>query len=120
MRKRATSPNLTASCKSTRAKPLPPQFYPYIISIIVSNVSRVIARRSRSNLTVLQNNNSEIAALPSVARNDQPLTPCTRNVMMLINEQPQQAAGHPLLLWPVIPCLTRNPVWLSGYRLSPV
>ncbi len=33
-------------------------------------VSRVIARRSRGNLTVLQDNNGEIAALPLVARND--------------------------------------------------
>jgi len=30
----------------------------------------VIARRSRSNLTVLHGNDGEIAALPSVARND--------------------------------------------------
>ncbi|CBE68374.1 protein of unknown function [Candidatus Methylomirabilis oxygeniifera] len=30
----------------------------------------VIARRSRSNLTVLQGNDAEIAALPLVARND--------------------------------------------------
>jgi hypothetical protein len=34
-------------------------------------VSRVIARRSRSNLTVIQDNNDEIAALPLVARNDE-------------------------------------------------
>ncbi|VUZ85724.1 hypothetical protein MELA_02109 [Candidatus Methylomirabilis lanthanidiphila] len=54
------------------------------ISVIVLNVFRVIAKRSRSNLTVLQDNDGEIAALPSVARNDQPLTTLTWTVMMLI------------------------------------
>ena len=39
----------------------------------------------------------------------------------LYNEaSPRQAAGYRFLLWPVIPCLTRNPVWPSGYRLPPV
>jgi len=33
---------------------------------------------------------------------------------------PAQPSGHRLLFWPVIPCLTRNPVWPSGYRLPPV
>ena len=36
----------------------------------LQKVSPVIARRSRSNLTVLQDNGGEIATLPSVARND--------------------------------------------------
>ena len=33
---------------------------------------------------------------------------------------PPQAAGYPLRCCIVIPCLTRNPVLFSGYRLSPV
>jgi hypothetical protein len=32
---------------------------------------------------------------------------------------PEQAAGYRLLFWPVIPCLTRNPVGPSGYRRLP-
>ncbi len=36
----------------------------------LQKVSPVIARRSRSNLTALQDNGGEIATLPSVARND--------------------------------------------------
>ncbi|NJD69331.1 MAG: hypothetical protein C3F12_05770 [Candidatus Methylomirabilota bacterium] len=39
-------------------------------AVIVDKIRHVIARRSRSNLTIFQDNDGEIAALPLVARND--------------------------------------------------
>lgn len=45
-----------------------------IDDVLPENPVHVIARRSRSNFTVVQDNNGEIAALPLVACNDASLS----------------------------------------------